>query len=91
MPVEIERKFLVVDHGWRRNTVGQRFCQGYLARSDGLTVRVRRAGPRAYLTAKGEPNEIVRPEFEYEVSWRTPKSAAGVTGRKGPIRPRYRI
>jgi adenylate cyclase len=67
MPVEIERKFLVVDHGWRGNTVGQRFCQGYLARSDGLTVRVRRAGPQAYLTVKGEPNGIVRPEFEYEV------------------------
>jgi adenylate cyclase len=67
MPVEIERKFLVVSDGWREHAAGQRFCQGYLARTDGVTVRVRRAGSRAYLTVKGEPNGIVRPEFEYEV------------------------
>jgi CYTH domain-containing protein len=67
MPVEIERKFLVLDDGWRGDISGQRYCQGYLARSDGVTVRVRRAGPRAYLTVKGEPNGIARPEFEYEV------------------------
>ena len=66
MPVEIERKFLVVSDGWRSGAIGQRFCQGYLARADGVTVRVRRAGARAYLTVKGEPNGIVRPEFEYE-------------------------
>jgi adenylate cyclase len=68
MPVEIERKFLVVGDGWRPTTAGQRFCQGYLARSNGVTVRVRRAGLQAYLTVKGEPDGIVRPEFEYEVS-----------------------
>ncbi|QRM32546.1 CYTH domain-containing protein [Microvirga sp. VF16] len=67
MPVEIERKFLVVSDGWRENAVGQRFCQGYLARADGVTVRVRRAGSWAYLTVKGEPNGFVRSEFEYEV------------------------
>ncbi len=67
MPVEIERKFLVIADGWREGASSQRFCQGYLARADGVTVRVRRAGPRAYLTIKGEPNGIVRPEFEYEI------------------------
>jgi adenylate cyclase len=67
MPVEIERRFLVVSDGWRGKAIGQRFCQGYLARADGVTVRVRRAGARAYLTVKGEPNGLVRPEFEYEV------------------------
>jgi CYTH domain-containing protein len=67
MPVEIERKFLVVSDGWRESAAGQRFCQGYLARAKGVTVRVRRAGSRAYLTVKGEPNGLVRPEFEYEV------------------------
>jgi adenylate cyclase len=67
MPVEIERKFLVASDGWRASAVGLRFCQGYLARSDGVTVRVRRAGSRAYLTVKGEPDGLVRPEFEYDV------------------------
>jgi CYTH domain-containing protein len=67
MPVEIERKFLVASDGWRKQAAGQRFCQGYLARADGVTVRVRRAGSRSYLTVKGKPNGLVRPEFEYEV------------------------
>lgn len=67
MPVEIERKFLVVGNGWRDGQPGQRFCQGYLARRDGVTVRVRRAGRRAFVTIKGEADGMVRPEFEYEI------------------------
>ncbi len=65
MPVEIERKFLVAGDGWRIGAAGQRFCQGYLASQEGVTVRVRRAGPEAYITIKGEPNGMVRPEYEY--------------------------
>ena len=68
MPVEIERKFLVVGHGWQNGTPGQRYCQGYLV-ADGaeVTVRVRRAGAAAYLTIKGRGMGIVRPEFEYPI------------------------
>ena len=44
MAIEIERKFLVVGHGWRNSArAGVRFCQGYLA-DELATVRVRRAG-----------------------------------------------
>ena len=46
---------------------GQRFCQGYLADADGVTVRVRRAGPRAYLTVRAQGASLVRPEFEYGI------------------------
>ncbi len=66
MPVEIERKFLVAKDSWRGHIPGQRYCQGYLSKGD-ITVRVRRAGPRAYLTIKGSGQGIVRPEFEYEI------------------------
>jgi CYTH domain-containing protein len=66
MPIEIERKFLVAKDSWRGHAHGQRYCQGYLSKGD-VTVRVRRAGPRAFLTIKGSGNEIVRPEFEYEI------------------------
>ncbi len=66
MPVEIERKFLVAKDCWRGHARGQRYCQGYLSKGD-VTVRVRRAGPRAFLTIKGSGDGIVRPEFEYEV------------------------
>jgi adenylate cyclase len=68
MPIEIERKFLVADDAWRGGREGQRFCQGYLASDAGVTVRVRRAGPKAYVTIKGQGDgSLVRPEFEYEI------------------------
>jgi adenylate cyclase len=66
MPVEIERKVLVASDSWRGHFPGQRYCQGYLSKGD-VTVRVRRAGPRAFLTIKGSGEGIVRPEFEYEI------------------------
>jgi adenylate cyclase len=66
MPVEIERKFLVTHDGWRNQAPGQRYFQGYLSRGE-VTVRVRSAGSRAFLTIKGVGNGLVRPEFEYEI------------------------
>jgi CYTH domain-containing protein len=67
MPTEIERKFLVVSGAWRDGSPGQRFCQGYLASGEGVTVRIRRAGPKAYVTIKGETEGRMRPEFEYAI------------------------
>jgi adenylate cyclase len=67
MPVEIERKFLVVSDAWRQSGSGQRFCQGYLAGGHGVTVRVRRAGAKAYITIKGKAVGPARPEYEYEI------------------------
>jgi adenylate cyclase len=66
MPVEIERKFLVMHDGWRRPEPGQRYHQGYLCKGE-VTVRVRCAGSRGFLTIKGGINGPVRPEFEYEI------------------------
>jgi CYTH domain-containing protein len=66
MPLEIERKFLVANEGWRSDqTVGVRFCQGYLAQDRAAKVRIRRAGDRACVTIKGPREGIVRSEFEY--------------------------
>ena len=67
MGVEIERKFLVVEGLWPRSKAATLFRQGYLSRDKGRTVRVRRAGERAYVTIKGESAGLVRPEFEYEI------------------------
>jgi adenylate cyclase len=66
MPVETERKFLVTHDGWRRPDPGQRYHQGYLCTGE-VTVRVRRAASRGFLTIKGSRNGSVRPEFEYEI------------------------
>src|SRR4051812_42098664 len=66
MPLEIERKFLVTHDGWRSQEPGQLYFQGYL-RIGEVTVRVRRAGSRGFLTVKGARTGPVRLEFEYEI------------------------
>lgn len=69
MAIEIERKFLVKDDGWRRDAVAQTSLrQGYLSTSAKATVRVRIVDDaRAFLTLKGPMEGISRAEFEYEV------------------------
>lgn len=68
MPIEIERKFLVAGDGWKPLArSSQQFRQGYLCLgTPGPTVRVRRAGPVAFVTIKGD-GAIARPEFEYVI------------------------
>ena len=69
MGTEVERKFLVASREWDR-VVGARVRQGYLSTDAERTVRVRVAGPKAWLTIKGEPTgeyRISRLEFEYEI------------------------
>jgi adenylate cyclase len=67
MGTEIERKFLVVGDDWRAVASGTDYVQGYLSRDVARIVRVRRAGPAAYLTIKGIPEGARRPEFEYPI------------------------
>ncbi|MFT3992552.1 MAG: CYTH domain-containing protein [Luteolibacter sp.] len=67
MAIEIERKFLVANDGWRGGTEGTRFSQGYLTNDPDRTVRVRVAGEKAFLTIKGRSQGISRAEFEYEI------------------------
>ena len=69
MNVEIERKFLVNTAKWKRvaKKNGQLFRQGYLSADPRITMRVRVAHDRAWLTIKGKTQGISRPEFEYEI------------------------
>ena len=70
MGTEIERRFRVRTDAWRDAAVsGTPFVQGYLsdAGRDGTTVRVRRAGDRAWLTIKGPTRGTTRAEFEYGI------------------------
>ena len=69
MPVEIERKFLVAKDSWRGPGPGQRYCQGYLSKGD-VTVRVRRAGPRAFLTIKDQAMGLSDPSSSMRYPWR---------------------
>jgi CYTH domain-containing protein len=65
--VEIERKFLVVGDGWRSLGVGVRYRQGYIPTRGLVTVRVRTAGDKGFLTVKGPTVGLSRAEYEYPI------------------------
>lgn len=68
MAVEIERKFLVKNDTWKENAIPKHYCQGYLSRQQGRTVRVRRVESKAFLTIKGPTSHgCSRKEYEYEI------------------------
>ena len=67
MGIEIERKFLVTDSGWKKNVRAQRCRQGYICLGSGKTVRVRIMDDQGYLTVKGGGKGITRGEFEYNI------------------------
>lgn len=69
MGIEIERKFLVRDLSIVANLAGTAMRQGYLSVDPERTVRVRVAGPRAFMTIKGAGSEsgASRAEYEYEI------------------------
>jgi adenylate cyclase len=69
MGLEIERRFLVANEGWRKRAgKGARIRQGYIAISDFASVRVRIKGKsKATLTIKSRTSELRRSEFEYVI------------------------
>lgn len=69
MALEIERKFLVTDDGWRALCDNpQRIRQAYLARSKMNSIRVRIVDEhRGRLTIKSRYRGISRDEFEYDI------------------------
>ena len=67
MALEIERKFLVANDGWRELAHGVAYRQGYLCADRERTVRVRVAGDKGYLTIKGPTKGIARSEYEYTI------------------------
>jgi CYTH domain-containing protein len=68
MPVEIERKFLVLNDSWKPHVTAVRHLRdGLVARFGGGKVRVRLETPKAWITVKGAKDGIGRPEYEYEI------------------------
>jgi adenylate cyclase len=67
MAQEIERKFLVNTDLWQPQTAGIKIMQCYLARTEGMTLRLRLADDKAFLTLKGATRGITRSEFEYAI------------------------
>ncbi len=46
---------------------GVKYVQAYLHRGAEMTLRVRVAGDRGYITVKGRQEGVSRPEFEYSI------------------------
>ena len=68
MPVEIERKFLVVNNSWRQRTHQSiEIRQGYLCKDIERTVRVRTWGTEGKITVKGKSVNGARAEYEYDI------------------------
>jgi len=69
MGIEIERKFLVAEDGWRALVKrSEKLRQGYLSSSGGVTVRVRTIDDhRGFITIKSGGSALARAEFEYEI------------------------
>jgi adenylate cyclase len=68
MPVEIERKFLVLADGWRAAVTHREWQrQGYVSKTPRGTVRVRLCASHATITVKGVRKGCVRHEFEYAI------------------------
>ena len=68
MGIEIERKFLTVSDGYRKNYQKKSYYkQGYITTEKTKTVRIRIAGEHAFITIKGATSRYSRIEYEYPI------------------------
>jgi adenylate cyclase len=97
MATEIERKFLLKDskdESWKQGTEGTAYQQGYIPTDPKVTVRVRIAGTKGYLTIKREPLEgsFSRAEYEYEIPLSDAQEMISTLCKDGVIsKTRYKI
>ena len=69
MAIEIERKFRVIDDGWRAAVGSSTLLrQGYLANTRRASIRVRLAGEAAVLSVKAMTPGRARAEFEADIA-----------------------
>ncbi len=67
MPMEIERKFLVLNNQYKSSASYVLFRQGYLSIDFERTVRVRSYNGKGFLTIKGKTQSCSREEYEYDI------------------------
>lgn len=68
MPIEIERKFLLLNNNWREQVkTSYRIRQGYMGEIDKASVRIRVQGDRANINIKSAGLSMRRMEYEYEI------------------------
>ena len=85
MDLEIERKFLLKDEGWRAHVQRSlQMLQGYLLSDELSSMRIRIAGDQAWLTIKGATKGVSRTEYEYVIPVSDAKEILA-TLRRGPV------
>ena len=67
MPLEIERKFLLVSDAYKVNAKAVDIKQAYLSTDENMAVRVRVEGIQASINIKSKKSERVNHEFEYVI------------------------
>ena len=69
MGIEIERKFLVANGGWKQHIKSTHFiAQGYLTNVPHQSIRVRVKDEKAFVTFKfSTDSDVKRFEYEYEI------------------------
>jgi len=93
MPKEIERKFLIKPEAWKEliKPAGKHYKQGYLTGTDDVTIRVRIAESKGFLTLKGKTTGISRDEFEYEIPYHDAINIMNSFTSVGTEKIRYKI
>jgi CYTH domain-containing protein len=67
MAKEIEHKFTVKSDKYKSLATPTLYRQGYIPTTNGMTVRVRIAGEKGFITLKDKTVGMSRNEFEYEI------------------------
>ena len=67
MPLEIERKFLVVSDDYKLSAKAVAIKQAYLSVDEKIAIRVRIEGMQASINIKSKKSERVNYEFEYVI------------------------
>ena len=67
MPLEIERKFLVISDTYRVNAQSSNIKQAYLSVTERMAIRVRIDGIRGSLAIKSKVSDRVNREYEYSI------------------------
>jgi CYTH domain-containing protein len=70
MPIEIERKFLLANDGWKSQVIRRiHIRDGLIANNNGNKARVRIADANATITLKSSRRGPIRTEFEYAIPY----------------------
>ena len=67
MPLEIERKFLVISNNYKKNAKSVDISQAYLSVDKNMAIRIRVEGIQASINIKSKKSERVSHEFEYVI------------------------